>query len=489
MVHYSYPSKFLNPINARIIDKTNVNYPYPVHNDEWNHLAQSIQIIEKKRIEGTVPYFKDKIEFRDLESGFHIFLSEIFVLTGLNPVLGYQYLSSLFMVINSLALFVFVRRLTKNFWISLLSILFFASLGNNVNMLGTWFFTPLTFSIFLIYSFFVFLYEYFENHDRQYLACLLIIYFASVVVYPPSTMLITMILIPYLFFNYRQIRKDWKHFKISLILIIFLIIIGGFYIQQVSFETVLEKLIFLHGWTAQEFTYPVHEFYGLIATSLAIIGFVFVITKKLNKILLIWPIIFVIEILSYDFLKYTVLIPYQRSFFYLLLGLSPLSAIGLYHLLNIFNLRFRRIVKNRNFALSIDILIIALIMITVFHGYYEIEPKRFSLQYILSEEKYNAIKWLGDKYGEGNVVLSDPFTSVTIYPIIRNKVVGFMTANVWGREKKLLKFFRGNDKDKLETLRNEGVDFVITDSLLRLENLKLIYDKRPYIYEVIDRNQ
>ncbi|MFN3528174.1 MAG: hypothetical protein ACK4YO_03635, partial [Candidatus Altarchaeaceae archaeon] len=86
----------------------------------------------------------------DLEIGFHIFLSELFLLTNADPVLSYKYLSALFAVISAFILFLIVKR--YHFYAAIFSILFFTSLRTDIVVMGLWFFAPLTMSIGMIYG-------------------------------------------------------------------------------------------------------------------------------------------------------------------------------------------------------------------------------------------------------------------------------------------------------------------------------------------------
>ena len=48
------------------------HYKYPIHGDEYAHLAQAKDIIYKGKIEMTNPYLKSGIGHIRLENGFHV---------------------------------------------------------------------------------------------------------------------------------------------------------------------------------------------------------------------------------------------------------------------------------------------------------------------------------------------------------------------------------------------------------------------------------
>ena len=175
----------------------NFAYPYPIHADEWTHLAQGIYIMESKTLGFANPYSPSFDFHRDFESGFHIFLAFFFGITGLDPVLNYQYLPALFFALNSVLLFMLVRKFTGNYFIALLSIPFYLAIPSNTNFLGNWFAIPLTFSIFLIYLFFFTIEKIFKKKNLQSAGISVFVFALMAIAYPPAAMLSAAILLPY----------------------------------------------------------------------------------------------------------------------------------------------------------------------------------------------------------------------------------------------------------------------------------------------------
>lgn len=167
-VHYSYSGIIQDPhSNPVFLNVTNLNYPFPVHADEWTHLGQIIYIINSKTLGFVNPYSPSLTNNNELEVGFNLFLALFFIITTLNPVLSYQFLPAIFFMINATLLFFFVKKLTKNYYIALFSILFFLAIPSNINFLGNWFAVPLTFSIFSIYLFFICLIDFIETKKEK----------------------------------------------------------------------------------------------------------------------------------------------------------------------------------------------------------------------------------------------------------------------------------------------------------------------------------
>ncbi|MEK6835375.1 MAG: hypothetical protein AABX61_03875, partial [Nanoarchaeota archaeon] len=416
-VHLNYPYPYQDPHYSGFIDNNGYsNYNYPLHGDEWTHLAQAVYLMENKNIPEVNPYLKDTQKL-NLESGFHAFLAQFFTLTNLDPILNYQYLPAIFAVISLLTLIILVILITNNFYISLLASLFFLSIKNNVNLMGIWFLVPLTFSIFIIYLFFYCFLN--ENKKLNYLSILF--YLTSIFTYPAATILITLILILYLIIN-NKFNKYYLIFGVILFL-------AALFLFRNNLQHLFDVFIFKYGWTgAFEFKYSIIKMYGLIAFLFALIGSIYIYKKRLNKILLMWPLICLIPVIMYSTLKFTLFLPYQRAFFYLLIGLVPLSAIGLYYLLEYVYIFIKK--YDKTLAIFTIILLTSLVFISQFNNYYKIEDKRFLPLHFINEDDYNALKWVKENYGTKNLIMTNLLTAFGVYPISQNYVVAMPLSNL-----------------------------------------------------------
>ena len=471
-VHLDYGYYYQDPHEPDfIVQKENNYYQYPLHGDEWTHLAQTVYLMKNQKIPELNPYIKDSRPKLNLESGFHSFLAQFFTLTNTDPILNYQYLPAIFTIIYLLGLILLILLLTNNFYISFLSSLFFLSIKNNVNLMGIWFLVPLTFSIFLMYLFFYcFLHK---NKRLNYLSMLF--YITSIFVYPLSTILITLILFIYLFLE-KKINRTY-----------FLLLLAPIFIALFLFRNNLKHLfnifIFRYGWTgAFEFNYSIFMMYGLIAFLFAVIGIIYVYRKRLNRILLIWPLICLVLVIMYSILNFTLFLPYQRAFFYLLIGLAPLSGIGLYYLLeNVYDFIKK---YDKSLALFIIILIFALIFINQFNNYYKIDDKRFLPLHFINEDDYLALKWVRENYGENNLIMSNLLTAFAVYPISQNYVVAMPLSNLRGGNEELVnKFYNSNCETKKEILEKNDINLVYDYDKINCGFLKEVYNKKVYVYE------
>ena len=478
-VHWSYDDYFINPHSSEfVIFGNSTYYPFPFHADEWTHLAQAQYIVAEHRIARVNPYLRD-VPHRDLESGFHIFLASFLALTGLDPVMSYQYLAAIFMVITVLSLFWFLYVVTKNYFISILAPAFLLLIKNNINLMGLWFFLPMTFSLFIIFMFFA---SYFSKGNIRYLS--IIFFIASIIAYPIASVIIVIAIASYEALNAIIHKREellekkyWKYYAsaiIALTLFLTLYFIG----ELSSFP-----LIFKYGWTVFfEHNYMPWEMYGIGALILCVIGLAFVIYKRMNKIFWILPLILVIPVLMYSFFRFSILIPYQRAFFFLLITLAILSAIGTYYLYRMLN----STIKNRWLPISIITIIIAATFITGFASYYHVDDERFRLVHYMEADDYQAMSWIKQNYGSDTRIMGDIFTSFTIYPLTGMQAVAVAPSNLEaGNLDTVQGFFNSQDCNSMASYMSSGrADLVYTSSIISCPQFKNVYSRNNiYIYE------
>ncbi|MEK6934682.1 MAG: hypothetical protein AABW46_02280 [Nanoarchaeota archaeon] len=491
LVHIDYSGMIQNPhLDTPYVYEENFEFKYPIHTDEYTHLARSIKLIEEERIDLHNPYRKDLSYHKDLELGFHVFSSGFFILTGLDPVLDLKYLAALFAIINSLMLFVLGRYITKRFYIGLLSILFFAVLKSNINLMGNWFFIPSTMSVFLIFLFFYLFLRLFKKFRADILLLALVVLLISIFVYPPSAVIIILTSFVYLIFNHKRFSKKLKRLFLILALV-------GLIIFVLNFNFFINSIKFGY-WTATaigDVRYNLLSLYGVLGILLSILGFIFIFLKKYSKLLFILPAIFLVNIIIYTFTDSTYLIPYTRNVYYFLTSLVPLTSIGLYHLL----VYLKKLVKNKYiFSLLVLVIVVGLTLFSL-RNYYDIneqknisnvDSKNLVILYLLEKQDYEALKFLKDNYGKNNLILVDPLVSVGVYPIGRGKAKSMISSNIGldGDPRMYFKFLDMDCKDRTFLIQEENFGFALSRFPLNCPGFLKVYDKQNYVYDVRSLN-
>lgn len=403
------------------------NYPFPFHVDEWHHLEQA-----KKIINGEYAWGQGT-----LEAGFQYFLAGLFRCFDL--VLAYKFLPAVWAVFSSLALFFTARRLTGNFQIALLSIFFFASIKSDVNVLGLWFFTPLTFAIPFIYLYLYCLAEGINRQNKKLILAGLAIMLALLPFHAPSVLFALPLLAIYCLINWRYLLKEWKFFSLFLLLPIFGIIFYKFNFNLPwpnLLRQLFEQLQFKKGWGVLELANPLTSTYSLIGYALAIIGALAIIWYKQTKqylLFLLWPGLMLLWIVIYRLTDISFFSPHQRNLYYLTLGLPLLSAFGLYFLLSNAPILAKKILPNNFPAQKTHkiskiaiILIIGLAGFLTFKDYYAI-PAQVDLYQVIDETDYQTLKWLKDTSAGDAVGL--PFISTAMYAISDHQPIANLSFN------------------------------------------------------------
>ncbi len=493
-----------------IVHNFHSGYNYPMHLDEYHHIAQSMQIIEKKGFVSTNPYFAEPIRHENLEPGFHILLSELFLLTGMDPVQHYGFLPALFACLSAFMLFVLVNKITNNFWTGVFAMVFFASLKSSVNILGINFFTPLTACIPLIYLFLLMLTEALSDGDIKRLFISIILSACLVIIYPLCGTLIIPIAFLYFLLNPGIIRRFYSktkeifaieklnkdkisYFKTFLLTITIILVISVIFIyfwRYISFSRnkaqIIESLIFKEGWGKVEIKYFLPYLYGIIPTMLALIGMIISFKQKKYLIFVFFTFITIGLTSMFNKFGFTILSPYQRTLYFAMMFLIPLSAIGLSYITNSIK-KLKMPFLSRVAKEPIVAFLVVAIFIGVFSSHYKlIDERRTYSNNIINEEDYKTIKWLEENYGSHNIVLAPIFVSSTIYPISRNYVVSILPGQLRGENLNAsINFFNVGCNEKRMIVEENKANLVFSKGKIDCNWLKEVYNNKNFVYDVL----
>ncbi|MBP7708097.1 hypothetical protein KA107_00290 [Candidatus Pacearchaeota archaeon] len=388
-----------------------VKYAFPLHIDEWHHIDQAIKLTHGE-------YGGGSFAFR---FGFHVILAGISLIFNLVDI--YSFLPALWATLTALTLFWIVKKKTNNFYIALFSIIFFASIKSNVNILGPWFFTPLTFTLPFIFLFVYFFTEWLNDDNKRKLYASICLGVFLVFVYAIAFLFTLYFLIPYLLIRTDLLKKHWKKLLyFSIIFVVGVILYGHFtgraFLNSAEF-LFKEALIFKKGWGILELKNSFYELYSLTGYILAALGAMFLILEKKTKSYLpylIWPLALLGAIYFFRTFDYSYLVPYQRNLYFFIISLPFLSAYGLFSLLkysyDIISSKDRNIIKY--IYVLIAILLIVFCFYNTFKDYTTIN-QQISIYHPISEDFYNSLVFLRNQ--PAGLVLAEPLPSIATYPI------------------------------------------------------------------------
>jgi len=335
-----------------LVYKPHIGYNYPLHTDEWMHLNNAISgnLIHR-------------------EAGFYFFLYPLSFVFNLMKI--YQFLPAIWAVVMALSLFGLMIYLTKNYWTSLFSMLFLATLKSNVNLMGTWFFVPFIFVLPFCYLTICFLIKGIETRRIKFFIFSIISLIYIILTHASIGALLFIICVVYMLSRFKDLIKN--KYKEALFCLIPLLVV--LILTQITGLLSIEQLILYATYSFDKtgdfiapFSVPI--VYGLLAFILAIFGAFYALKDKKQKILVIWCIMSIIPIITFNLFENSFIIRIQRVFYYLMIGLVPLSAIGLYNLIRLFNIKF-----GKRIAMILSIILIILVFVNSFYIYYDLNAQ------------------------------------------------------------------------------------------------------------------
>ncbi len=231
-IHGSYSAPYIDPHNPSIIvTDEQAAYPYPIHADEWSHLTIANSINNNGEIPSKNPAVPT-YNYDAKESGFQIAIAQMIGLSGLEGVNIYQYFPIIGIILTLISIYLLVYTITRNFFIATITMIFVLYIRSNINIMGTWFAVPLTFSLFLLcMNLTIYLQgkriidikEKISNQNKKhvqyvwtYLALFLLFFITAFITYPLVAILVALAIISnetvtYMFNNKESIKKLFKN--------------------------------------------------------------------------------------------------------------------------------------------------------------------------------------------------------------------------------------------------------------------------------------
>lgn len=404
----------------------------PIHADEWTHLAQVKYSMNSGENTFVNPYMKSLPPHNNFEVGFHTFTASFFLLTGLDAVKNYHVFAAVFAMIAALLIYSFLFLLTKQRIVGIFGMLFFLSLPSNTNLLGTWFYVPMSMSIFLIFLFLTLLYQSKRHFDFYILGFILI---ASLLIYPFAAILLGIIGLFYVLQDRDMLKLRIK--PIHRILIAALVILALITIILLTdFKTILSLLIFKKGWRFIENIYSPFSLVGIFWLLLSLFGIFIMFIKKYEKSIVYALAILSLNILAFYIFEKSLLFMYRINFYYFLLLMGIFGAVGSGYIFK----QTSRIFRKGQIKIIVQGVIIILLLLILFSNYYKIEDDGSRLHRFIDLEEFYMLEEIGQRY-TGETIMADILISQAIYPITDNHVVSILSSNLGGGDSRGVYYF------------------------------------------------
>lgn len=447
---------------------------FPKHFDEWYHINQALNL-ERGEYQWQIS--------STFSLGFHFFLYGISQVADLVQI--YKFLAPIWAVLTALILFFVAYSLSgQNFLIAFSAMLFFGSIKSNINLLGLYFFTPLTFAIPFIFLFIFFFVRGLKKENKKYLLLSLLLMLLLIPTHATSVTFAFLILLVSCALYYKYIKKRFCFFLIFLLIplagLIFYSFVAnltiidslGILIKELQFRGELSR--------AEPFNDSLTVTYSIAGGILAGIGLLAVLWSRKKELYpyIVWPPSLLLMILIFRMTDVSYLSPYHRNFYYFTISLPLLSAFGLSWVINSLASRFKRV----NFKL-IAVPILAIAIFFSFISYWEKAPRRPPYYEVITADDYQDLLFLAELPRAKVLVHPLHSLAMAVAPITEHKVIGDFFDDEFSREH-AQEFFNSDDchfKDAL--IRVYNIDYVISGHELFC-GYKLLANTHNYIYEV-----
>ena len=476
-----------------------INYPYPLHADEYLHLSQTKSIV----LEGYGLITLAKSPYMLYKFAYDLLLTPLYFMqnaTGLSVLISSSFLPAIFAVFASLFLFLLVYKLTGKFWLGIFAMLFFASLPSNVNLRGLWFATPFELTIPLTYLFFIFFTKSLENYSKKTIIISTLIVFLIAFIHASSVLLLFPVLLIYFLINYKNIKKKPFYLMIFLPYALFLLIgiylLLPYYINN-TFNYILSKIIYstepilqpnlidnpitynFLGLKIIASQYFLPLLYGIIPFLLALFGIYYNLKESKLRIFLIWFLTMIFLIFIYSISGFSLLARRQYIIYYGLLALPIFSALGLEKFIEFLDNKLESIKKNSRKLFILALII--LIFIAIFYNYGN-QRQGTELYHLIDTNDYQALNFL--KTQEPGLVLAPLNPAVAVYILSNKQVYAQFHPADEIKNAEVKSFYNSNCEEQLKFIQNKSIKYVYSNSEINCNFLKEIYSKNKYIYSI-----
>jgi hypothetical protein len=456
-----------------------LDYPYPLHTDEWMHLAYSRGIQEAGgTIVTAVPIYEfpdfvtGQITLKpgDVEPAFHVLWAIFQQATDISWLAIFRYFPGIIFLLTVLSIYVLARREKYG-----LEAAFFTSLmPTSVTMLGPSLLVPVALGLmYLPLCLYLVLYQ---RTRESYL--LLAIFFSFLpLMHLPTAVILAIILLPFLVFG---AVRDWKHS---------LAVATSALIPLLAFSFPVAKIAPEFAGSFLEFTYlPVYlpylsrpvTLWGYAPIIFFIAG-VFLISKQGGRrgyALILACVLLLVHNMVFAYWHLGVPIIYHRSPHHLVLLMSLLGGYALYRLRNLSLPAKYKIPSLHRMRPVLLAVIVSLILVEAVTSH-----AKAPFYHMIDEQDYDAFVWIGRNLPASyDKAILDPWKATAFMALARRDVYSRIQHAPQEADAKAGDFLHGGSSDTT-FLREKGISIVYSweevdnDSLVQLKDYIYVLPK------------
>ena len=454
------------------------NYPYPLHVDEWVHLARSKAMLQAGGTTFVDPFlgYGTMSLGSNLEAGFHLFWGVFQTISGISWMTIFRYFPSVIFILTVLAVYIMAQR--EGFgW----EAAFFTCLiPTTVGVLGPAFLVPASVGL-LFTPLILFLAFNFKTVWSYLLIFILICFLLSV--HAPSAICPIIVLTPYILLN---LKGNFKHsLGIALAVVLpFLIIFP--WIFNMLLPTAKSLLIpSPHSVYVQ--LPRVIQAYGYLPIALCLLGTFLLAIRggKKNYGLILGLLALLLMLVSFYTFHYGVWIMYERGLTFMMLMISIVAGAGLMAVKNLrLPARFSSWLKvpliTQNVGKFLCLALIGVILAISI-------PDRLDTPYyhMIDEEDYQAFVWIQNNISEDyDKAILDPWKATAFTAITGKSAYTRIHAYPTAKDESAYTFLR-KGSTSAAFLRGNGISIIYTRVYEGPQNMNIEYSSaNPNLVEV-----
>jgi len=387
-----------------------LNYPYPVHHDEWMHMTYSKALMQAGSISFADPFYgQGMVTNANMEAGFHIFWGIFQQITGISWLTIFRYFPSIVFVITALSVYVLTRREGFGWEAAFFTCLIPTSVG----ILGPAFLVPMAMGM-LFLPLCLFLAFNFKSWPCYLLLFLFTCFLLSM--HPLTAVGLVIILIPYILLN---LKGNFRH-SLGITLALAIPFVATLPLTFKMLLPTAKLLLSQQLPTPGVNLPPLLQAYGYLPILLAFAGVMFLAMKggKKNFGLVFGLLALLLMLILFFRFHYGQPNLYERGLTLMLLMLGIIAGAGLQWIRKI-RLSTRYTGEHRAFAPAnlgniFCIFLVGLILAVSI-------PSRLNTSYyhMIDDEDYQSFVWIRDNIDSSyEVALVDPwkataFTAIT----------------------------------------------------------------------------
>ena len=433
-----------------------VNYLYPVHIDEWRHIAHNNALLQAADIDYPNPFSGQTLSGGEsivarLEVGFHLPFAVFHQLSGISWVDIHRYLPSIMFMMTILSVYILAKRMGFGWGAAFFTCLITTTVG----IMGPAFLIPvamglvfLPLSLFIVFNF---------RTVGSYLVLFIFTCF-MMTMHAPSAICIIIVLVPFILLG---LRGDFRH-SLGLTLAIAISLLVTLPWTSSLMLSTAKLLLAPQPVPAYHDIPQVISEYGHLPILSGLLG-VFALTirgSKENYSLVLGLLALTGMVAIFYTLHYGVAVMYLRGLLYMMLMMGIVAGAGLMELKKLelpgmSRLRLKRPLITRAVGVFLCLIFIGATLAVAI-------PDRQSTPYyyMISEKDYEAFLWIRDNVGEDfEKAILDPWKATAFTAITEKYVYTKIHSSPHPRAREAYAFLRDGSANTA-FLRKNGISIV-----------------------------